>query len=126
MRGISAAILADLPVPLNQSLAEDENQHQTQIECALLHFHTFRNTRADLTTVQDQALSDAIGRGGVGNILEHSRARATSHAPNGATQTASIISDIAESNADYERSVIRSSEEAAKTVVSSTPHPPDL
>ncbi|KAH8075993.1 hypothetical protein BXZ70DRAFT_1013089 [Cristinia sonorae] len=62
------------------------------------------------------ASSQAIGRGGVGNIRSHSRARATSHAPDGAPETAAIINDIAESRAEYERGVIQSSEEAAKNV----------
>ena len=63
-------------------------------------------------------MSQAIGRGGVGNIRSSSRARATSHAPEGATQTASIINEINESNAEYERIVIQTSEDAAKNVVS--------
>jgi len=61
-------------------------------------------------------MSQAIGRGGVGNILSTSVARATSQAPDGATQTASIINEIAEENADYERHVIQTSEEAAKNI----------
>ncbi|THH23257.1 hypothetical protein EUX98_g7921 [Antrodiella citrinella] len=65
---------------------------------------------------REQALSQAIGRGGVGNILSTSVARAASQAPEGATQTASIINEINENNAEYERGVIQTSEEAAKNV----------
>ncbi|TCD64025.1 hypothetical protein EIP91_004659 [Steccherinum ochraceum] len=72
--------------------------------------------REPTVTAERQEQSQAIGRGGVGNIRSHSRARATSQAPDGAPQTASIINDIAESNAEYERSVIQTSEEAAKNV----------
>ena len=62
--------------------------------------------------------TQAIGRGGVGNIRSRSRARATSHVTEGHPQTASILSEAAASNAEYERNVIQAREEAAKTVVS--------
>ncbi|KAI0795640.1 hypothetical protein C8Q75DRAFT_711651 [Abortiporus biennis] len=55
----------------------------------------------------------AVGRGGVGNIRSRSRARATSKAPEGHPQTASIISEAAANEAEYERNVIKAAQEAA-------------
>ncbi|KAI0077598.1 hypothetical protein K474DRAFT_1595764 [Panus rudis PR-1116 ss-1] len=47
--------------------------------------------------------SQAVGRGGIGNIRSTSRARAASQAPDGFPQTAYILNDNAQAQAEYER-----------------------
>ncbi|KAK7683043.1 hypothetical protein QCA50_013715 [Cerrena zonata] len=70
-----------------------------------------RNTSVD----SDKSASQAVGRGGIGNIRSRSRARAASHIPAGNTQlTATILSEAAANNAEYERNVIQNSQESSK------------
>lgn len=54
----------------------------------------------------------------MGNIRSRSRARANSKVTEGHPQTASILSEAAANNAEYERNVIQASKDAAKVVVS--------
>ncbi|KAH9946466.1 hypothetical protein B0H21DRAFT_416527 [Amylocystis lapponica] len=56
----------------------------------------------------------STGRGGVGNIQSTSRARGVSRAPEGSTLTASIVNQQESNLVEYERSVIRARQEAAK------------
>jgi len=66
------------------------------------------------TVAPDKVLS--TGRGGAGNIQSNSMiARAVSRVkPESHPQTASLLADAAEAAAEYERSVLRAREEAAK------------
>ncbi|KAI0826972.1 hypothetical protein BC628DRAFT_185707 [Trametes gibbosa] len=62
----------------------------------------------------DPERAKSTGRGGVGNIRSRSRARSAAKVPENLTQTASLVSNQAESMAAYEKYVIQQSQEAAK------------
>ncbi|CAL1709349.1 unnamed protein product [Somion occarium] len=63
----------------------------------------------------EKSPSQAVGRGGIGNIRSRSRARAASRVPEGNTElTAFILTDAANTNAEYERNVIQNSQDSAK------------
>ena len=58
----------------------------------------------------------SVGRGGVGNILARSRARAAAIIPEGFPQTAFIVSENAAHFAAYERQIIEGSQKSHSMV----------